>query len=126
MNGLTLAYLGDSYYELKIRTHLVNKGITHVNKLHQTAIKYTSAVAQAKIAKYLSDENILSEDEIGYFKRGRNSSGPGRKNVDKTTYHNATGFEALIGALSIENEERAKQIIKLAIDYIEGGEDNGK
>ena len=126
MNGLTLAYLGDSYYELEIRKYLVTKGITNVNKLHKSAVMYTSSIAQAHISKYLSDQNLLTEEEISLFKRGRNSSGPGRKNVDKTTYQNATGFEALIGALSLQDEKRAKELIAIGIDYIERGEDNGQ
>ena len=32
---LTLAYIGDAIYELVIRTILVEKGNTQVNKLHQ-------------------------------------------------------------------------------------------
>ena len=49
VNGLTLAYLGDSYYELKVRTHLVDNKWTDVNDLHKKAITYTSGSAQANI-----------------------------------------------------------------------------
>ena len=126
MNGLTLAYLGDAYYELSVRKHLISLKLTHVNDLHKRAIKYTSGHAQALIMTHFIDQNIVSEDEIDIFKRGRNASGPGRKNIDAKTYHLATGFEALIGYHYLHEVERANELIKLAIDYIEKGDFNGK
>lgn len=122
MNGLTLAYIGDAYYELKIRNYLINKKITSVNQLHQQAIKFTKGEAQAKIMTYFIEKDMLSEDEISLYKRGRNSSGPGRKNIDAKTYHNATGFEALIGSLYLEDLRRCDELIEKAITYIEDGD----
>ena len=126
MNGLTLAYLGDAYYEFCIRKYLVDKKITHVNQLHKEAIKYTSGVAQAKIVEAMIEQHILSALEIETFKRGRNSSGPGRKNIDAKTYHLATGFEALIGECYLNNLARVHELIELAITYIEKGDFHGK
>jgi ribonuclease III family protein len=122
LNGLTLAYIGDSYYELKIRMYLIEQKMTNVNDLHKQAIRFTSGLAQAKIMNYLNDQNLLSETEIDLFKRGRNVSGPGRKNIDAKTYHLATGFESLIGGLYLASKERADQIIDLAIAYIVKGD----
>jgi ribonuclease-3 family protein len=126
LNGLTLAYIGDSYYELSIRTYLVNHKLTKVNDLHKEAIKYTSGIAQAKIMNYLICVNLLTEDEIDLFKRGRNVSGNGRKNIDAKTYHLATGFEALIGSLYLNDKTRADEIIQISIDYIKKGDFDGK
>lgn len=126
MNGLTLAYIGDAYYELSIRMYLINQKMTNVNDLHKKAIRFTSGKAQAIIINHLMDENIISEQEIETFKRGRNNSGPGRKNIDAQTYHYATGFEALIGLLYLNNKTRADELIKIGIDYIEKGDFNGK
>jgi len=122
LNGLTLAYIGDAYYELKIRNYLINKKITSVNQLHQQAIKFTKGEAQAKIMTYFIEKDMLSEDEISLYKRGRNSSGPGRKNIDAKTYHHATGFEALIGSLYLEDLKRCDELIEKAITYIEDGD----
>jgi ribonuclease III family protein len=122
LNGLTLAYIGDAYYELCIRNHLLNKKLTHVNTLHQQAISYTSSVAQANIMTYFMDSKKVSEAEIDFFKKGRNQSGSGRKNVDAKTYHLATGFEALIGAMYLKDKIRADELIQLAIEYIERDE----
>ena len=118
LNGVALAYLGDVYYELNIRKYLLNLGITKVNDLHKKAIKYTSGVAQAKVIQKLLEENVLNEDEINYFKKGRNASGPGRKNIDMALYHQSTGFEAMMGCLYLTNQTRADDIILLAIDII--------
>lgn len=126
MNGLTLAYLGDAYYELSIREYLIDQKLTHVNDLHKQAIKYTSGIAQAKIMEYLMENQLVSEVEIETFKRGRNASGPGRKNIDAKAYHYATGFEAMIGFLYIEHRNRADEIIRLAIRIIEEGALHGK
>ncbi|MDO9629624.1 MAG: ribonuclease III domain-containing protein [Acholeplasmataceae bacterium] len=126
MNGLTLAYIGDAYYELSVRTHLIQNKITNVNDLHKKAIKFTAGTAQSLIIIKLMEENLLSTDEIETFKRGRNSSGPGRKNIDAKTYHYATGFEALIGFLYLHDKNRADELIRLAIIFIEKGDFNGK
>lgn len=119
LSGLTLAYLGDAYYELQIRSYLINKGITNVNTLHQKAIRFTSAKGQASIIDYLLEN--LSSEEISVFKRGRNATSTHKpKNADLSTYQKATGFETLIGFLYVEKEEdRLKEIIDLSIQYIE-------
>ncbi len=117
-SGLTLAYIGDAVYELKVREYLLSSGITKVNNLHQEAItKYTSAQAQSKIINYLMDK--LSEEEIEYFKRGRNTGGTHHpKNSSLKEYRLATGFESLIGALYLEkNYERLDEIINLSIVF---------
>ncbi len=122
MNGLTLAYLGDGYYEFKIRKHLIDQGLTDVNQLHHQAVKFTSGVAQAKLIDYLLEHKVLTEKEIILFKRGRNASGQGRKNIDAKTYQRATGFEALIGGLFLNEEKRADEIIDICIDLVNRGE----
>lgn len=120
LNGSALAYIGDSYYEHQIRLHLIELGLTKVNALHKRATSYTSAHAQADIIKYLLGlEGFLSEVEITFYKRGRNVSHPGRKNVSREIYHESTGFESLIGYLSITDEKRALELIRLSIEYIE-------
>lgn len=123
-SGLTLAYIGDVYYEFAIRKYLVSLGETQVNVLHKRAIRYTSGEQQSRIVKALLEESILSEEEVRVYKRGRNSGVTGRKNISAQAYQQATGFEALIGYLHLSNnDERADALIAFAIDYInqEGG-----
>lgn len=119
-SGLTLAYLGDAYYEVEIRTYLISKGMTNVNQLHQQAIKYTSAVGQAKAVLRLLEQD-LTEEEVSVYKRGRNATSTRKpKNTALNIYQFATGFEALIGFLVIEKQqERLNEIIQKSIALIE-------
>jgi len=120
LNGLTLAYLGDAYFELAIRRHLIGQGYTKVNDLHTKAIKYTSATGQAMIMMTLLN-GFLSEEEISTYKRGRNATSTHKpKNADLDQYRQATGFETLLGFLCEENQiDRLSQIIQKSIEIIE-------
>ena len=115
LNGLSLAYMGDAYYEIIIRKHFINLGFTKVNDLHKNVIKYTSGRSQAKFIHYFLENNILTEEELNIFKRGRNSHvNSSRKNLDLKDYLDATGFEALIGYLYLnENIERINQLMDI-------------
>ena len=71
LSPLTWAYVGDSVYELFIRTHLINKTKLKPHKLHIEAIKYVKAKAQAEILKKI--EPNLTEEEKDIVRRGRNA-----------------------------------------------------
>jgi len=117
LNGLALAYIGDSVYEIYIRKYILSLGLSKVNTLHKNVIKYTSGEAQATIIHNYLENNILTDDEINIFKRGRNSHvNSSRKNLDLKNYLDATGFEALIGYLYLKDEiTRMEELIELAI-----------
>lgn len=120
MNGLSLAYIGDAYYELLVRQHLLLKGLTKVNELHKKAIVYTSGEGQAKIYDYLLDKEIWTKEEIEIYKKGRNSASSYRKNISLADYQKATGFEAIIGNLYEEKEfERIDELMLMIISYVE-------
>ncbi len=113
---LVLAYIGDAVYELIVRSILVSMGNRPVNKLNKDATSLVKAGAQSEIIKLISDN--LSEEEYTVFKRGRNSSPHTMaKNASMTDYKYATGFEALIGFLYLDNRcNRALELVKLGID----------
>ena len=103
-NGVTLAYIGDAFYELKIREALLEKGLVKVDKLHNEAIRYTSAEGQKNAIDKIFP--LLSEEEVLYFKRGRNQTTNRKaRNADIGTYKQATGFEALFGHLYLTKQE---------------------
>ena len=114
INSLVLAYLGDTIYEDYVRLYLISKGIANVNDLQTESIKYSSAKAQSNVLKKLMDENFFSEEELEIIKRARNHktiSHP--RNCDIVTYKYATGLEALIGYLKLENDDkRIEEIMK--------------
>ena len=113
---LVLAYIGDAVYELMIRSILVLRGNRPVNKLNKDATSLVKAAAQSEIVKLISDN--LSEEEYIVFKRGRNSSPHTMaKNASVSDYKYATGFEALIGFLYLDNRcDRALELVKLGVD----------
>ena len=122
-NGESLAYVGDAIYELKIRQYLLGKGYQDVNKLHKYAVKFTSGESQALIVDYLIKNNLITEEEISYFKRGRNSShSKNRRSISVISYKKATGFEAMIGYLYLSNqEERLEVLMGMIINIVEEG-----
>ena len=122
-NGETLAYVGDAIYELRIREYILSTGYQDVNKLHKYAVKFTSGENQAKIIDYLIKENLITEEEISYFKRGRNSGhSKNRRSISVISYKKATGFEAIIGYLYLENKkERLDEILDIVIKIVEEG-----
>ncbi|HHN8471729.1 TPA: Mini-ribonuclease 3 [Clostridioides difficile] len=120
MSPLVLAYLGDTVYETYIREHLIRQNTQKkVNDLHKLAIKYVKAKAQATIIHEIEIE--LTEEESKIYKRGRNQkSNTSPKNADIIDYKHATGFEALVGYLCLNNEiERLQYIINKGIKIIE-------
>ena len=118
INGLSLAYIGDAVYELYIRKYILSLGYQKVNALHNYVISFTNGISQAEIIHYFMENNILSDDEIAAYKKGRNSHiNTSRKNMKLSDYLDATGFEALIGYLYLQNKiERLESLINLAID----------
>ena len=116
-NGLSLAYIGDAVFEIYVRKHVLAMGITKVNNLHKRVVEYTSGEAQAKTIKEFLNNNVLTEEEISIYKRGRNSHvNSNRKNIDLANYLDATGFEALIGYLYLsEKIERLEELINLTL-----------
>ena len=119
-NGLTLAYIGDAYYEMWIRKYGLSLGFTLVNDLHNISVRYTNANAQAVAARYLIDE-VFTEEEVKIYKRGRNQTATHKpKNADVSTYNTATGFEAVIGYLFLQEDfSRLETILKKAVETVD-------
>lgn len=108
---LVLAYIGDGIYELIIRSMVVGKGNAHVNSLHKQASRLVKAQTQSELAGVLMQE--LTEEELAVYKRGRNAkSFTTAKNATVAEYRRATGFEALMGYLYLEDQtERMMELI---------------
>lgn len=127
MNTTVLAYLGDSIYELYVRKHVLDSGQVNADRLHQSAVKYVRAEAQAHALKEMLE--LLTEEELSLVKRARNKKITSKpKNADPIIYKWATALEALIGFLYLsDNKDRLDDIITKVIDSIErniGGKKN--
>lgn len=115
LSPLTLAFIGDTVYDLFVRESLVVEANRSANMLHKSAVERVRASAQANAAKRLMDENILTEEEVSVLKRGRNAhSRHLPKNANEADYHLATGLEALFGYLYLSgNDKRLNEIFDL-------------
>ncbi len=124
MNPLVLAFVGDSVFDLFIRSRLALQKNESAHKLHVKATGYVKAAAQSKIAAAVQE--TLDDEEKAIFRRGRNAkSATIPKNADILDYRRATAFEAVVGYLYLlGRNERLLQLLNIAAEAIElEGED---
>ena len=116
---LVLAYVGDTVFDLMIKSMVVNEGNRQVQKIHERASRYVQASAQSQMMRVI--QPLLAEEEHAVFRRGRNTkSVTPAKNQSITDYRRATGFEALVGYLYLKKEYgRLVQLVKIGLDETE-------
>ena len=121
LNGIALAYMGDAIYEVYVRQHLLENGLTKPTKLHHIATRYVSAKAQAFLVEQWEEQAILTEEEQEFFRRGRNAkSHTSAKNTNVVTYRISTGFEAVFGYLHLSGQvDRVAWLAEWCIKTIE-------
>lgn len=119
--SLTLAYVGDSVYELIIRSIALERHNGKAGDLNTFAKKYSNAPSQAKLAELLQEE--MSEEEMAVYKRGRNAkSVSAPHNCTISEYRRATGIEALCAYLYLKGDiARAFELIRTGISKEESG-----
>jgi ribonuclease-3 family protein len=119
LSGGDLAFIGDAYYELYIRQYVIGKGITSLQKLHNECVKYVSRTSQHIIVTKLMNDLTIEEQDI--FKRGRNYN----YKTKTQEYINASGFEAVIGYLYLNNNnERLDYLMERIITIVNEGKEN--
>ena len=113
---LTLAFVGDCVYDLVVRTIVVGRANTNPNRLHKQKADVVKAQAQAACAEALLE--LLTEEELAVYKRGRNAhSHSAAKNASIGDYRKATGLEALYGFLYLTGQnERMLELIALSLE----------
>lgn len=116
---LTLAYIGDAVYDLIIRTVVVERANRPANELHHITVKYVSAEAQSRIVETLVDS--FTEEERSVYRRGRNSKPHTMsKNASPADYLKATGFEAVLGYLYLQDKmDRVLELVKKGTENLE-------
>lgn len=119
---LALAYIGDSIYDLVIKSLVLNGGNKQVQKLHLQTSAYVQASAQSLMMRRIQEE--LTEEEHAVYKRGRNAKSVSpAKNQSITDYRRATGFEALLGFLYLKKDwKRLLDLVKIGLDSLKQGE----
>jgi ribonuclease-3 family protein len=103
-NPLTLAFIGDTVWDLLVRRRLLSTD-ARVNTLHKQATAMVNAGAQAAALGRL--ESLLGEPESDIVRRGANahSGHVAPRNQNPVDYHRATGLEALIGWLYLSGQD---------------------
>lgn len=116
LSPLVLAYIGDAYFHLYVRTRLLK--ISHkVSRLHELGAKIVSATYQAQA--YEEIEKNLSDEEKNFFRRGRNAKSHAPRSSSVAEYHASTGFETLLGELFLKkNFLRLEEICAMSFDFI--------
>lgn len=112
--ALALAYLGDTVWDLLVRSELMTKPMP-VNTLHKAAIERVNAHAQRLSLDAF--EGSLTSEELDVVRRGQNAHSRHMppKNQDPVDYSRATGLEALIGYLYLSGQyERIQTLYQLS------------
>ncbi|HMM23136.1 MAG TPA: ribonuclease III domain-containing protein [Selenomonadales bacterium] len=102
LHPLVLAYIGDGFFNLFVRTRLLHFEQNKVRVLHSHGSRMVSATLQAYALRALEDE--LTEEERAVVRRGRNAKSTVPKSASVADYRYSTGFEALLGFLYLKGE----------------------
>jgi len=115
ISNQALAHIGDAVFELMVRTLLCTTGTSTAKNMHNRAVSFVSAKAQASAAEKISI--LLDEEEQLIYKRGRNihlNTVP--KGSTHEEYHAATGMETLFGYLYLTGKsERLNELFSIII-----------
>ncbi len=114
MGPLRLAYVGDSVYDLLVRSDLLHTG-KKLHALHKDATARVKACAQAETLKKIGP--FLTEEEEEIVRKGRNArsrhSAP--RSATCAEYSASTGFEAMLGYLYLTGrQDRIAELYLLA------------
>lgn len=110
MSTAALAFVGDAVFGLMTREYLCRRSKLPVGKLHRQSVDMVRCEGQARAAERLLP--ILTEEEKGYYTRGRNTNGSNvPRNAPVADYRAATGLETLFGYLHLSgNRERLREL----------------
>ena len=115
MSPLTLAYIGDTVYDLYVRTLLLYQSDATVHSLHLQASRKVRASAQAEVLERLLP--LLNEQEASVYRRGRNAHmGTIPRSASIGQYRAATGLEAVFGYLYLKGDDaRIRELMRCAL-----------
>lgn len=119
MNNITLAFVGDAVYSLFMREQFSVRCDVKPYVLTEACSEAVSAKEQAKKIDMMIADGVLTETELGVYKRARNAKKTNKaKGATVTDYHKSTGFEALLGYLYLTGrDDRLSEILNYKINY---------
>ncbi|MFA5562425.1 MAG: ribonuclease III domain-containing protein [Eubacteriales bacterium] len=117
-----LAFLGDAVHGLYVRGLLLQRGMVRSGQLHEGALGYVRADAQARAWQRLQPFLTESEQDLG--RRAFNSHHLNKpRHVPGAEYRAATAFEALLGMLYWTGDmDRLTYLLELAVQDEAGGQ----
>lgn len=117
----TLAYIGDSVYELGLRLAHVRRGVDGAGRLHDSLVEHVSSTAQARVFNTVFPQ--LAADEQEMVKTWRNAKMPSRYGSGtKGEYARATALEAWVAYLFLTGQNsRLQALFDIAANPAENG-----
>ena len=107
-------------FKVPVEKHGINGHLRQKGKIAELALDYGGSVGALKAMGALEME--LTEEELSYFKRGRNAKTVSMaKHATMHDYRHATGFEALMGYLYLTDQmKRMIDLIKIGMERTGG------
>lgn len=121
MSGTDLAYIGDAVFELFIRSRHVWPS-RRTSELQTTVVSIVRAEHQSQLLAKLKQDFELSDKETQILMRGRNAVTRSKNRRNPAAYQDSTSFEALVGYLYIEDQERCCDLLnwlETVVDKVE-------
>ena len=107
---LALAFVGDSVFDVYVRSGLALNSPSKVKDMHKRAVSIVNARAQAEFFATIRDR--LTEEEMAIFNRGKNAKVSVPASANAKDYSIATGFEAVLGGLYLSGgNERITELL---------------
>lgn len=111
---LTLAFLGDSVYEVMVREQLLREANRPAGQLHEMAVAHVRAGYQARATERIAA--LLTDEEADMLRRGRNANGISvPRSATPADYRLATGFECLFGYLYLSGQKERLETLFSAV-----------
>ncbi|MBR7091543.1 MAG: Mini-ribonuclease 3 [Clostridia bacterium] len=116
--SLTLAFVGDAYFSLLVRTALLGHCNAKPTKLHRLSSQIVNAQAQSKILEDILPKLTSTENDV--VRRARNAPNNTKsKHYGLADYKRATALEALIGYLYLlGHNDRLNELLQPLIKSI--------
>ncbi|KAL2462572.1 Ribonuclease III family protein [Forsythia ovata] len=121
-NAASLAYIGDSIYELYARRHFLLPPL-NIEEYNDRVMAVVRCEAQDAMLQKLINDNYLSQEERDVLRWGRNIGSAKtrtKKRAGVAVYNRASSLETLVGYLYLTNVQRLEEImvkIGFSTDY---------
>lgn len=112
-NAASLAYIGDCIFELYARRHFLFPPLS-IEDYNDRVMAVVRCEAQDAMLQKLTNDDILTEEERGVLRWGKNV-GSGKTKTKKragvAVYNRASSLETLVGYLYLTNVQRLEEIM---------------